>query len=285
MSIGDRLSFYKFVLTKDIARQAEFDYENFKTARDILHKYAGDITGRVVLDVGCGRLCGQALLFQGLGNRVTGIDLTCIIINKPGYGKYWLSFARNGLAGFARDTLYDLLGKNKAYYQRLRSLSGFKLEPKSLDIRQMNAENMLFPDNIFEIVISNDAFEHIADVPRAISEVYRVLKEKGIAYVRIHLFTSLSGGHHAEWTNTRKIPPWDHLRARVHTVPVFLNKLREHEYISLFREKFEILDVIDGRYYGKGLLTPSIRSELSDYSEEELLKTHTIIVGQKQVIR
>lgn len=281
MGIGDRLSFYKFILTKDMAKQADLDYESFKIARDVLHKYAGDMTGKVILDVGCGRLCGQVLLFQGSGNKVIGIDLTRIIISEPVYYKYWLSFTRNGLTGFARDIIYDLLGKNRAYYQWLRSLSGLELEPKSLDIRQMNAENIPFPDNTFDIAISNNAFEHIADVPLAVSEVYRVLKQKGITYIKIHLFTSLSGGHHPDWMNTGKIPPWDHLRTNRHAVPVYLNRLREHEYVSLFKEKFEILDVIDGEYLGKDLLTPSIRTELSDYSEEELLKTHVTIIGRE----
>jgi len=281
MSIRDRLSYYKFVLTKDMAKQAEFDYENFKTARDVLYAHAGDMAGKAILDVGCGRLCGWTLLFYSLASTVIGIDTTNIVLNKPSCLKYWQSLTKNGLEGFGRDVVYALLGKNKTYYQRLRSLSGFKLEPKALDIRQMDVENMSFPDNVFDIVLSNNVFEHIANVPKAVSEVARVLKRGGITYIRINLFTSLTGGHNLDWRNPGKLPPWDHLRSNRYAIPVYLNRLRQHEYISLFRERFEILDVIDGRYFGKDLLTPSIRSELSDYSKEELLKTHIAIVGQK----
>lgn len=281
ISIRDRLSFYKLVLTKDMAKQADIDYKHFKTACDVLCAYAGDVRSKAILDVGCGRLCGQTLLFHSLASKVTGIDLTYIGVNDPVHLKYWRSLTANGLEGFGRDILYSMLGKNKAYLQRLRSLSVFELNPKDLDIRQMDVESMSFPNNIFDIAISNAAFEHIANVPLAISELYRVLKKEAIIYISIHLFTSLSGGHHPRWENTRRIPPWAHLRANSHAVPVFLNKLREHEYIPLFKEKFEVLDVIDGEYLGKDLLTASIRAELSDYSEEELLKTNITIIGRK----
>ena len=281
MGIRDRLSYYKAILAKDMAKQAELDYENFKTTRHVLHTYVGDVAGKVILDVGCGRLCSQTLLFHSLGSKVTGIDTTYVVINKPSYLKYWKSLIKNGLEGFGRDAVYAVLGKNKTYYQHLRGLSGLELEPRGLDIRLMDVEKMLFPDNVFDIVISNVAFEHIANVPRAISEVHRVLKRRGITYIRIHLFSSLSGGHHPDWNNLSRVPPWDHLRDNRHPVPVYLNRLRQHEYISLFRERFEILDTIDGRYFGKDLLTPTIRAELLDYSEEELLKKHITIVGRK----
>lgn len=281
MRIGDRLSFYEYVLTKDMAEQAQFDYENFKTARDIVGAYVGDIAGKIILDIGCGRLYPQTLLFHSVGAKVTGIDHTYIGVNDPLHLRYWQSLNRNGLEGFGRDVVYALLGKNRAYYRQLGRLSGFKLEPKALDIRQMGVENMSFAEGVFDIAVSNDVFEHIANVPKAISEVARVLKRGGITYIRINLFTSLTGGHNVDWKNPGKAPPWYHLRSNRYTEPVYLNRLRQHEYIALFREKFEILDVIDSRYFGKDFLTPSIRAELSDYSEEELLKTRITIIGRK----
>ena len=281
MSIWVRLNYYKNILNADMNLQAYLDYQQFKTAQDVLHTYIGDIAGKAILDVGCGRFCSQVLLFHSLGGNVTGIDTIDVLINKHGFLKYWRSLFRNGLGGFGRDVSYTLLGKNKCYYRRLRDLSGFELKPKVLDIRRMNVENMSFLDDTFDIVISNNAFEHIANVSQAISEVHRVLKSGGITYVRIHLFTSLSGGHNLDFRNPYKVPPWNHLRSKNYTAPVYLNRLKEHEYISLFKAKFEILGIMDGLYIGKDVLTPSIRAELSDYSEEELLKMHITIVARK----
>jgi SAM-dependent methyltransferase len=207
MRIRDRLSFYKFVLTKNMAEQAQFDCQNFKTAHDILCAYTGDIAGKTVLDIGCGRLYPQTLLFHSVGAVVTSIDHAYIGVNDPVCLRYWRSLIQGGLDGFGRDVLYTLLGKNKTYYQRLGSLMGFELSSQGLDIVQMAVENMSFPDNAFDIAIPNDAFEHIADVPKAISQVYRVLKKGAIIYIGIHLFASLSGGHHPDYMNTDKIPP------------------------------------------------------------------------------
>jgi len=281
ISIRDRLSFYKFVLTKNMAGQAEIDYKNFKMAQDTLCTHAGDLQSKAVLDVGCGRLYGQTLLFHSVASKVTGIDLAHIGVSDPVHLRFWRSLTKSGLEGFGRDMLYSVLGKNKAYLQRLRSLSGFELNPKDLDIRQMSVESISFANDIFDIAISNSVFEHVADVPRAVSELHRVLKKGAIIYINIDLFTGLRGGHHPQWNNSRRIPPWDHLRANTHAVPVFLNKLRKGEYISLFKQKFKVLEVIDGECLGKDLLTASIRAELSHYSEEELLKGNITIIGRK----
>jgi SAM-dependent methyltransferase len=280
-SLRERLVYYKSVLNKDMARQAEIDYKTFKTARDVLCTYQEDLRSKAILDIGCGRLCSLTLLFHSLASKVTGIDIVYIGINDPFHLKFWRSLTKSGLEGFGRDMLYIMLGKNKAYIQQLRNLSGFELDPKFLDIKQMSVESMSFANDIFDIAISNNVFEHVADVPRAVSELHRVLKKGAIIYINIDLFTGLCGGHHPQWNHSRRIPPWDHLRANTHAVPVFLNKLRKSEYISLFKQKFEVLEVIDGKSLGKDLLTASIRAELSRYSEEELLKGNVTIIGRK----
>jgi hypothetical protein len=65
--------------------------------------------------------------------------------------------------------------------------------------------------------------------------------------------------------------------------PVYLNKLREREYIHLFGEKLSILQVQNiGVGEGKEFLTPAIREELAEYSEEELLKRNIVIVARKE---
>jgi SAM-dependent methyltransferase len=189
---------------------------------------------------------------------------------------------RNGIEGFARDFLYAILLKNKTYYNTLGKLGNFSSTTKDIDIREMNAENLLFPDETFDIAVSIATFEHISNVPQAVSELSRVMKKGGVAYILIHLFTSLSGGHHFDWANPSKVLPWDHLRQNKYPVPVYLNKLREHEYLHLFGENFNILEVIDISVgEGKDLLTPEIRDELAHYSEEELLKRGITIVARK----
>ncbi|MEO0094108.1 MAG: methyltransferase domain-containing protein, partial [candidate division WOR-3 bacterium] len=92
----------------------------------------------------------------------------------------------------------------------------------------------------FDFVFSRAVFEHINDVPAAVKEVNRVLSLNGIAVISIHLFPSLSGGHHLEWARpdqspSTKVPPWDHLRDNNYPVDVYLNKLTINQYREIFR--------------------------------------------------
>jgi SAM-dependent methyltransferase len=47
-----------------------------------------------------------------------------------------------------------------------------------------NLENLTFPDERFDLIISEDVFEHVKDYRRGFSEVYRVLKKNGL-----HIFS------------------------------------------------------------------------------------------------
>jgi len=74
-------------------------------------------------------------------------------------------------------------------------------------------------------------------------------------------------------------PPWAHLRGKAHPVPVFLNRLRREQYLSIFKQQLDVLRVLEiGKGTGWDLLMPEIRSELQEYSEEELLTTFVGLV-------
>ena len=250
---------------------------------EVLSPHVGEVKGKRILDVGCGRLYPFTLLLHSLGNAVTGIDRVYTRVNTPPLKRYWKTLRRNGLENFIGNLIYKLLLKDRTYYQTLRNLCDFPLNHLNIDVRQMDTKQITFQDQTFDIVVSINVFEHLSDVSQALSELQRVLKRGGLVYSCIHLFTSPSGGHHFNWQNAHKVPPWDHLRQRRLPLTVYLNGLREHQYLSLFRERFEILQALDiDKEEGKPLLTPQIRSELKDYSEEELLKHGITIVARKR---
>lgn len=51
------------------------------------------------------------------------------------------------------------------------------------DIRQGCAENITFPDNTFDVIISNSVMEHVQDWEMAASECMRCLKPGGVLFV------------------------------------------------------------------------------------------------------
>ncbi len=254
---------------------AGWDHRAFRESGEALERHGG--CGRVgarVLDLGCGRRFPAALLFHTFGARVTGIDAD---VFDPAFGAgSWLRMIRvNGVERFARSLAQRVLF-DRAYYRELGRLAGRPLRFEGLDLRLMDAGALGFPDAHFDLVHSNSVFEHLADVPAAVREVARVLRPTGVASIVIHLFPSLSGGHHPDWAfpdeePSRRVPPWDHLRARRHPAGVRLNRWREREFLAEFERRFAVLES-QAFVEGERLLTPGLERELSAYPREELLK-------------
>lgn len=55
--------------------------------------------------------------------------------------------------------------------------------------------NLPFQNEYFDFVISNMVFEHVFNIEFAISEIYRVLKPNGIAYLRFPSYEIIREGH------------------------------------------------------------------------------------------
>lgn len=216
-----------------------------------------------VLDLANGALRPQfSLLLEG-GHDVYGIDL----INEPTFSIKSLAYR------FAR-SLYrmHLNLESSKYVSRL--ICG-------------NVGDLPFSNDTFDLISSVAAFEHFLDVPRVIKEMCRVLRSGGIAWIRIHPFTCLSGGHNLSFTEIpiRVIPnwidPWDHLRHRKLPITVPLNEWRIHQFYDAFAQKFEILKAYCALREGEDLLTKEHEELLSSYSRDELTCATYVILVRK----
>jgi len=265
----------------DFARE---HYAFFSALQARLQSYAGDLRGRRIVDVGCGKSAWLTLLLHSYGAQVTGID-TEFVSPRRTPRKYWNLARSNGPERALRTLAWDLVYA-RPYYRALAALCPFTLRFDDLDTRQMSATALDLPTASFDVVVSHEAFEHIPDVPAAVQALRRLLKPAGVTYIYVHNFTSLSGGHHIEWkypdTNPSQIvPPWDHLREnRFPDIPSWVNRWREADYRHAFEAAFEILEWVPSANEGKALLTAEIRRELSDYSDAELLTKGFVIIAR-----
>jgi len=67
---------------------------------------------------------------------------------------------------------------------------------EGVDLRVMDASDLKFENNWFDIVFSYDAFEHFSDPASVLSEIYRVIKPGGYIYLEFGpLFMSPMGLH------------------------------------------------------------------------------------------
>jgi SAM-dependent methyltransferase len=257
----------------------------FARMQETLKPFVSNFSGIRALDLGCGLLQWQTIMLHSLGAQVTGVDMEFVRADrKP--DKYLRIWQTNGLERAVKTAFWDFSYRGR-YLRALAACSPFALKTQSLDLRQHTVDRLPFDDNTFDLVASHEVFEHIPDVRAAAREVKRVMKPGGLAYINVHLFPSISGGHHIEWkypdeAPSRTVPAWDHLRQRKFPEhPSWLNELREEDYREIFGEEFELVRWEASAYEGKALLTPALRAELAGFSEEELLKKGVIIVARK----
>jgi len=136
----------------------------FEEGRNLRYKYHYHIPreigalahlkpGAKVLEIGVGMGIDTQLLCEH-GFKVTGIDLTQKSVD----------------ATTARLAFYGL----------------------SAQIEQGNAEGLQFPDDTFDVVYSFGVIHHTPDTQKAVSEIYRVLKKNGTAFIMLYHRRSLN---------------------------------------------------------------------------------------------
>jgi SAM-dependent methyltransferase len=262
------------------------DYRLFEETSQRLAVLLGQpVAGQRMLDVGCGQHYPETLLFTDSGNTVTGIDLD-VVASGMSLGKYVAIARRNGMKR-AIKSLGRAVAFDRLYFAELERLAGHKLDQRRLDLRTADAAALPFAAGTFDLVVSTNAFEHIEDLDGAAAEIGRVLKPGGLAHINIHLYTSVSGGHHLEWTwperdQPRTVPPWDHLRANDWAVDYYLNRQRQDAYRAAFGRHLDIVQWIDGRREGERYLTPELRAELAGFSVDELLIRSVIVIARRR---
>lgn len=281
---GSRVASYLDIIRYQWRGNEKFARETVDRAR-MVKEYTDAQASPRVLDLGCGGRAGVVLSLHTLGVPVTGIDYD-VVAPRPSLSS-WARIARqNGIERAAKTVGRQLL-IDTFYYRRVRQILGTKLRWDALDVRTMDARHMEFDDDTFSFVFSAAVFEHISDIESATAELHRVMRPGGYAYILTHLFPSLSGGHALDWAGpdeasrvATSVPPWDHLRKQLYPAHVYLNKLRGEDYLKVFGDLFL---VVQQEYITEGfdLLTPELRSELSDWNKEDLTRRFLIVLLRK----
>jgi ubiquinone/menaquinone biosynthesis C-methylase UbiE len=141
--------------------RSEYDYalfEYYRSAKVIRFlELAGVRIGGRVLDAGCGG-GGMPLSLAEEAERVIGIDLA---------------------------PRFNDAGHRLAAEHGLRNLHFARADGQALP----------FPDAAFDMVLSHAVIEHVADAPRYLRELARVLKPGGFMYLSTASYLSFAGAH------------------------------------------------------------------------------------------
>lgn len=240
-----------------------------------------------VLDVGCAQGSGHTYALA-LRNQVIGIDLD---VAPEGWNvlEYIKQLRKNGFVRLVKTVGRKVLGIDRQFRRELARQLYVQALP-DLDIREMDATRMTFPDNRFDLVFSRTVFQHIAKPAAAFAEIARVLRPGGCAFVDIHLYTSDSGGHDARILagDRGDLPSWAHL-LEAHAAKVqsnsFLNEVRLAEWRELIDRWLPgaelVCDEDQNPEIVETLAERRRAGELSDYSDEELLTEAVRIIWTK----
>ncbi len=93
--------------------------------------------------------------------------------------------------------MYEQITKFFRLAQKINSIDltgseflGYEKNPGQIikNIRNEDALNLSFKDNSFDVIVSNDVFEHIPNINKSLSEAQRVLKNSGSLLISIPFY-------------------------------------------------------------------------------------------------
>jgi len=246
------------------------------------------VKGLDILDVGSGQQSIQ-LAIMSEDNRAIGIDQ-----ESSGEGlslKRLFEMARNdGVMRAVKTVGRKALGFDRESREEYAKQSGRGHWPK-LTIMKMNAEQMSFPDNSFDVIFSHAVFEHVSNPAGVLKEVARVLRPGGVFYCMYHLYTSDSGCHDVRIFVDRRenLPYWSHLRDSQRSKVVentYLNKLSLEEWRRIFESNLpgsQVIPMMDDASPERIAEIARIRAtgELTEYTDEELLSVTVKVIWKR----
>lgn len=150
------------------------------------------LNGKSVLDLGCGP-GGKTCYYASLGtSKILGIDLSADMIQK------------------AEEAMAILVRPENRFL---------------LEFATVNAEDLPFPDEYFDVITCSDAMEHFPDPMKVLAESARILKSSGLMAIDFAHWGAYNGHHLGDFFST----PWCHLFWSGQEIEKAVRKLAEYE--------------------------------------------------------
>jgi len=119
------------------------------------------------------------------------------------------------------------------------------IEPGIKDVKKMNLMDIPFDANHFDLVICNHVLEHVPDMKKCMSEIYRVLKHGGMAILQTP-FSKLFHSHFEDAAiNTDELRDFFYLQSdhvRIVSERQFLQELEETGFQLSFIKHKDLFD-------------------------------------------
>lgn len=235
-----------------------------------------------IFEIGFGSRAYQLRALLALGADAWGVDAEVPLL-RGAMREYGALLRRNGWERFLKTAIRHAMFDRRKETEFRHALERKGVTLGSPDVRRFLQGDAAAcePPGKFDLIYSIAVFEHMtrealdALVPRMATWLH----PDGVAVVRFDIFTGLHGGHLREWdeetlhiTMQRRSEPWEHLRKKRYVANTTLNGMARGEYEDIFTRSFHILEIVEApRGHAPDWLTPEIRMELSEYSDQDLL--------------
>jgi Methyltransferase domain len=243
-----------------------------------------------ILEIGFGARPWALVALLGMGADAWGVDVEVPVLDGS-RREFREMYRANGLERTAKSAVRHLFfdaAERREVQAELRRRGWTRPAPRDRFVVG-DATERSWPDEDFDLIVSEDVFEHIPPdgLRELVPRMTRWLKPDGLALVCPNVFTGITGGHHLDWSRfsfsrpppRRRTPPWDHLRARSAAANTYLNELSRADYRELLEARFEILEEIVRRPdLGREFLTGEAAVDLSRWAEEELFSNQVLFV-------
>ncbi|HEX9926768.1 MAG TPA: methyltransferase domain-containing protein [Anaerolineae bacterium] len=254
-----------------LADQAAEDIAVFKRNVTLLAEASLALKSVTILNLACGLLAPQTILMNSAGYKTVGVDLHL----PPRYLplptlKYWLKRRQHAKAWQAATA---------PYYEALARQAGLKLKWTKARLELADLTRLKFVDSSFGLVICTGYLHLAPDINSLLAEAVRALQPGGLLLADFRPYPALTGAFQPPETTS----PWAHLRSHHHHLTVPLNQWREAQYRATFENHFTITHwLTEQDEPAQAHLTPELRAELADYSEDELTRKEIVVLATVQ---
>jgi hypothetical protein len=242
-----------------------------------------------VFEIGYGARPMRMFALMSMGVDVWGIDLDAPLY-KFSLARLFEIFRRNGperaLKSAVRNLLFD--AKEQAILREALTMRGYKWHIDGTRFLIGDAAAHDYSKDKYDFIFSDDVLEHIPpdDLEKLLASLVNAITPSGILILTPLVFTGISGNHLPEWFPylcnkdiPRRSEPWEHLRKARWQGNVFLNRMTRAAYRETLSRYFEIVEerpkVPD---LGRRWLTPDVREELREWSDDELFSNRVRFV-------
>lgn len=113
--------------------------------------------------------------------------------SKERHRAYWLYWRKSNIFSGKKINLLHF-APERAFYDKISDMREIDYYPVDIDIKKygvrekVDITNIPYENDTFDIIICNHVLEHVSDDMKALSELYRVLKGNGMAFINAPIF-------------------------------------------------------------------------------------------------